>query len=599
MDLKGEEIFLYEDLNIYKLVDYQEKKRKNSFDVIFTIEKDGQKVYFNMDDLRYGKFIFLDIDKQSDLIQQTQFAEFPYLLRYHKDKIKEVAIDERIAVYKNFIFCIQYGCKCSVLKYIGDSDRIEIPEKIEGMLVEQIGYTKPGWNDYTDEPYERSDSEGERNVKNNSFVLNKKQYRDITIPRGIKNIIKDVFKDLEVKKVIVDIENEHFYTTNTGACLIQQMSEPFKSYNNHNKIKLPLNGFETGHDILVYGTDDALIPLYIYRINEYAFAHIRNREDLKDRTIYIPSDNNPYYALLNYEDNEQVITIHPDCKILLQHSLKGKLTKQIKLPDGLLIIQNKAVSNCPNITELDIPCTVKYAESDLFSKCENIKILKFGIYLVDSFIETKGVRYGWGPLRPAGRKEMKYICVVKKEKNMDDNGSFSFTEYGIHYEFFLGDDGEYKYKSFIKDEGKLFVSQKYDRVLKELNEKLKRINDSLYYNDTINTFKSFLFFKGQYNSQELDTDRIKNNLEKKYDPEIVKEWIKEPLCRYSAYLCILDYILVGKDIYLNDEYWDKLSKFQLEKLIGQALQYERVDISSKLIVFFNQKYGDNGDIHLD
>ena len=599
MDLKGEEIFLYEDLNIYKLVDYQERKRKGSFDIIFTIEKDGQKVYFNLDDLHNGKFIFLDLDKQLDLIEQTQFVEFPYLLKYNKGKRIKTIENERIVVYKNFIFCIQYGSKCSVLKYIGESDRIDIPERIEGIPVEQIGYTNAEWNDYTDQIEERLDSNGSRDVKNNSFILNKKQYKDITIPKGIRRIIKDAFKDLEVKKVIVDIENEHFYTTNTGACLIQQMSDPFKEYRYRNKIKLPLNGFETGHDVLIYGTDDAIIPLYIYRINEYAFSHIKNREDFNDRTLYVPSDNNPYYALLNIEDTDEVITVHPDCKILLRNSLKDKHAKQIKMPDGLLVIQNRAINNCPNITEIDIPCTVKYAERDLFSKCENIKILKFGIYLVESFIETKGVGYAWGPLRPAGRKETKYICVVKKEKNMDDNGSFSFTEYGVHYEFFLGDDGEYKYKSFIKDEGKQYVSQKYDRVLKELNDKLKRINDSLYYNDTLNKFKSFLFYKTKISSQDADFDLINKNLEDKYTPDVVKEWMKEPLCRHSAFFCILDYILVGRDLYLEDEYWNKFNKSQLEQLIERSLKYERVAYSSKLIVIYNQKYGDNGDIHLD
>ena len=159
--------------------------------------------------------------------------------------------------------------------------------------------------------------------------------------------------------------------------------------------------------------------------------------------------------------------------------------------------------------------------------------------------------------------------IIRKEWFMNDDGSFIIGDDYSSYKFSLDEIGFYVVKPKLTDDWL------FERKLKKLQS---RFNNTLYkfYDESYN-----LFNKG------------------KLDERLLKEWIKEPLCRNLAYSCLIDSLCERKDIYLENEYWEYFSKEQLEELINVSIEKEKVLLSTTLIGIYSEKYGKIEEIKLD
>ena len=578
----GEELFFWEDLNIYKIKAFNDVDTELGVGFIIKAENNGEMREFTIYDLIQKQIVFINLNVLDFILHKylNFFEEWYKFERYNFTFQNLLSMFKiRIFVKDDFIFCLE-GNKCSVISYIGNSQNIVIPEEVMGCPVVKIGFERPYRYEEPGIPSMHDFMEflDDKTISGKRLAYG--NFKSFFIPKTIEDIVFGWLCTLSLDNIYVDKDNKKYFTYE-NKCLLMHY------YGKKDPEDLGFPGkdkeYEPRNMFLVYATTNPVVPDNIVNLDFNAFkrCHINRYKSCKDAD-YIPSERNLYWGLLTYKNNLQENIIHPDCKVILPYAFDTSPIENVVLPEGLIRIDEYAFNDCPNIKQLDIPNSVLYLSDNSFKHCNNLKIIKFGLYSLEEFLyrNEESISY-----RPFQHVDTTYAKVIKKEEYMDDNGTFSFKEHGYTYTFYINDNGLYEY-NHVRDGGTDCKVQNYAKVLKKMNSTMDNVYKELY---------------PERLKMQLDAnyETVREALEKKYTPNVLREWIKEPLCRHVAYLCIGDYIENSLPISIEDKYLEIFSKFQLDSLIKKASSFGGAEISSRLLKIYNRKYGGGGISFID
>lgn len=100
------------------------------------------------------------------------------------------------------------------------------------------------------------------------------------------------------------------------------------------------------------------------------------------KCLYLGSEDNPYYALIETPRELETIEINLDCKLIASEAFKKSSIKNIDIPEGIKSISKDAFKDCASINKINIPSSIECIDENVFdglnletNEFENVKYL--------------------------------------------------------------------------------------------------------------------------------------------------------------------------------------------------------------------------------
>ena len=166
-----------------------------------------------------------------------------------------------------------------------------------------------------------------------------------------------------------------------------------------------------------YALKHVSLPSSLVYIGYYAFGGCKNLNmQYYEGGWYLGNSSDPYVALMRTKEvggmdsivvpsaAGDTVTIHPDTRILYDHSLNGRRdAASVTIPDNVVCIGYCALNGMANIEELVLPDTVMYVGDEAFSGCARLEsitipsgITKFSYHMLYGCGSLKEIRYKSG-----------------------------------------------------------------------------------------------------------------------------------------------------------------------------------------------------------
>ncbi|MGM9814217.1 MAG: leucine-rich repeat protein [Candidatus Enteromonas sp.] len=114
-----------------------------------------------------------------------------------------------------------------------------------------------------------------------------------------------------------------------------------------------------------------LIPNTLERMSgSFEGSELLQKEESGIR--YLKFNNNPHYCALSFYGDDEVLSVHPDTKILTSWLFWECKAKQVILPD-VEQLPCRLFYQAENLEEIDVPSSVTTIGPEAFSGCENLK----------------------------------------------------------------------------------------------------------------------------------------------------------------------------------------------------------------------------------
>ena len=121
------------------------------------------------------------------------------------------------------------------------------------------------------------------------------------------------------------------------------------------------------------------IPNTVTNISWQAFYGCGNLNySTYDNAKYLGNEDNPYYALISFDDAE-ICEINDSCKIIADNAFKSCTTlTSAYISESVTSIGKKAFGDCKNLTSIEIPNSVVGIDDNAFDGCSKLEAVIIG-----------------------------------------------------------------------------------------------------------------------------------------------------------------------------------------------------------------------------
>ena len=219
----------------------------------------------------------------------------------------------------------------TIYKYYGDEKEVKIPSSIDGIQVKKIC--------------------GDimlNNYRNASIFEEKNNVEKIIIPEGVEEINGYCFN----------------YLMNLYEINIPESVKVISCY--------AFEGCEKLNKLIIPNENVKIVDFYDNEVNE-----LEDIESVKIGYDKVTVENFIYEKetglIRGYTGNEEVVSIPSEidgtkiigisCEEMFKNSIQ---TKKVILPEGIQVLKDKVFYNCSNITDIELPSSLKYIGKDVF-----------------------------------------------------------------------------------------------------------------------------------------------------------------------------------------------------------------------------------------